>query len=272
MTSRTEVRTSSGEIISVSVDGLSEAPAVLLITGFIGIAEFWKPVVDMLKSTYRVISYDQRGTGLSGKYDTPLTMQQLANDAATVIQKHAPDGAIILGHSMGACAAWILADKTPQFLKGAYVLAGWDRADAWMERVFEARLTAFKDTGPLAYTRATTLFMNPPTIVNSNAAAFSDAEQVLSLNLPCYQELEERTDAVLSFDAHIFNPQKDLPMRIACAADDWMTPIELSENLKAMNDHASFKKFDIGGHYLPKTKFNDLVKDFEDWVTGLHLS
>lgn len=266
MTEFRQVPTQSGEVIHVRIDGPEDGMPVLLITGFIGVADFWNPLIELMKQDFRVISYDQRGTGQSGKYDDALSMEQLADDALTILKAVAACPTVVLGHSMGACVGWILADKATEHVRAIYALGGWDKADPWMRRVFEARLLAYRDSGALAYIRATTLFMNPPAIVNCNEDAFSEAEQKMVPTIPPLSQIEDRTAAVLAFNAHAFQPAIDVPMRIACAADDWMTPIALSENLLKMNRHASFRKFDIGGHYLPKSQAIHLQQDFQSWL------
>lgn len=265
MTLNTRTKTKNDKEITVYVDGPQSAQQVLLATGFIGVAGFWSPVIEHLKKNFQVISYDQRGTGQSDAYDAPLTMEQLADDALAVLDSVCSHPTIVLGHSMGACVGWILADRAPESVSAVYALGGWDRADAWMRRVFEARLTAYSDVGPLAYVRATTLFMNPPQIVNANEGDITEAENALVNEVPPFHEIDDRAQAVLSFDAHRYRPKTNIPMRIACAVDDWMTPVSLSENLNNMHPTASFKSFDIGGHYMPKTRAHDLASDFADW-------
>ncbi|MEP5730201.1 MAG: hypothetical protein ABJL67_12630, partial [Sulfitobacter sp.] len=74
------------------------------------------------------------------------------------------------------------------------------------------------------------------------------------------------TNAVMSFKAERWHPDPTIPMRIACAVDDWMTPIALSEELHSILPSASFKRFETGGHYLPRTFPNELADDVTKWT------
>ncbi|MEP5732429.1 MAG: alpha/beta hydrolase, partial [Sulfitobacter sp.] len=101
-------------------DNGGEGIPLFLMTGFIGTASFWDPFVNALPSGCRVIRYDQRGCGASGAYDEPLEMEQLANDALAVISQLNLPKVHVIGHSMGACAAWIMAAKNPAVLRSSY--------------------------------------------------------------------------------------------------------------------------------------------------------
>lgn len=247
----------------------SEGVPLLLITGFIGAASFWDPFIAALPTNQRALSYDQRGSEASGAYDKPLDMEQLADDALAVIRQLNLPAVHVVGHSMGACAAWIMAAKEPAAIRSAYVLAGWSHADTWMRRVFDARLTAYEFAGSLKYVEATTLAMNPPSVVNLNADPTREAEAILAQKLPPLNELKERTDAILSFNAAQWEPDATVPMRIACATDDLMTPITLSEELHAMQPNSSLKRFAAGGHYLPRSFQKELADDVMSWVSSV---
>lgn len=255
--------------IRIAVQGTDNGTPVVFITGFMGLAGFWDPVTQKLPESCQLITYDQRGTGGSTAYTRPLSMKQLADDTLAVMDDLGLEDAYVVGHSMGACAAWILAAMAPKRLRGTYLVAGWDSADPWMKRVFETRLDMLRAAGPLAYARATTLFMNPPEVVNPADTAFSAAEEALAGALPPLAELQERTEAALAFQARDWQPDPGIPMRITCASDDWMTPIALSKNLSALHPQASTKWFETGGHYFPRSRAPELAADIADWLTKI---
>jgi pimeloyl-ACP methyl ester carboxylesterase len=64
---------------------------------------------------YRVISYDRRGTGLSGREDWPgRGANQHADDAGALLRKLGISSAVVLGVSSGGVIALALADRHPE--------------------------------------------------------------------------------------------------------------------------------------------------------------
>ncbi len=69
-----------------------------------------------LEDAGRLVFWDQRGHGLSGRgADERLTIDQLGDDLKLVLDAVAPSGPVILvGHSMGGMTVMALADRHPQ--------------------------------------------------------------------------------------------------------------------------------------------------------------
>jgi 3-oxoadipate enol-lactonase len=58
---------------------------------------------------HRVVTFDYRGTGLSGKPAIKYTTRMFADDAAAVLDHLGLEGAVVCGHSMGGRVAQLLA-------------------------------------------------------------------------------------------------------------------------------------------------------------------
>jgi len=71
----------------------------------------------------RVLSFDNRGTGLSAKPPGPYTMEELADDAASVLDARGLEQADVYGHSMGGFVALTLALRRPELVR-SLVLVG----------------------------------------------------------------------------------------------------------------------------------------------------
>jgi pimeloyl-ACP methyl ester carboxylesterase len=71
----------------------------------------------------RVLAFDNRGTGLSPKPPGPYSIEELADDAASVLDARGIERADLYGHSMGGFVALALALRRPDLVR-SLVLVG----------------------------------------------------------------------------------------------------------------------------------------------------
>jgi pimeloyl-ACP methyl ester carboxylesterase len=101
----------------VAGDG-PEAPVVVLPHCWGCSHEVWLPVARRLvEHGYRVVLYDQRGHGLSGRGNGPLDLPTLADDLAAVLEATDVRHAVLAGHSMGGMTIMALATYRPEVLR-----------------------------------------------------------------------------------------------------------------------------------------------------------
>ena len=67
-----------------------------------------------LREDFDVIAYDHRGVGASTRLDGPITIAELAEDAAGLLDALEIDSAHVLGISMGGMVAQELALRHPE--------------------------------------------------------------------------------------------------------------------------------------------------------------
>lgn len=94
----------------------------------------WLPFAERLSDRYRVICWSARGHGLqTHAADTDVSLDRMSQDLHQLLQQQAPDGAVLIGHSMGALTAWnyirqfgcerlnglCIVDQSPRLLTGS---------------------------------------------------------------------------------------------------------------------------------------------------------
>lgn len=114
-----KVVNANGATIATEAFGDPAAPPVLLIMGAMASMMWWPDAFcAALASTGRyVIRYDNRDTGLSTKYapgNPPYTMDDMAGDAAAVLDAYGLPAANVVGMSLGGMIAQILALSAPE--------------------------------------------------------------------------------------------------------------------------------------------------------------
>jgi pimeloyl-ACP methyl ester carboxylesterase len=96
--------------VSIHYDTFGSGQGIILIPGWGGSGESWRPeMIKLLSEQCTVVTYDPRGTGQSEKPDIPYSMKMFAEDAAQLIKalKLAPIN--VMGFSMGGSVAQVLA-------------------------------------------------------------------------------------------------------------------------------------------------------------------
>jgi len=98
---------------------------LLLINGLASAMDTWNPpVIDALSRQFRVIIFDNRGTGYSGASDEPLSIPLFAQDAGDLLESLGIARAHVLGFSMGACIALELTLQSPEKVDRLILVAG----------------------------------------------------------------------------------------------------------------------------------------------------
>ena len=78
----------------------------------------------LLPQGWRTIALDWPGHGESPPGDGPASAMRLADVAEHVVERLAPDGAIVLGNSVGGFSAARLAIRRPELVKGLVIVDG----------------------------------------------------------------------------------------------------------------------------------------------------
>jgi pimeloyl-ACP methyl ester carboxylesterase len=116
------VLSSDGVPLHVEVDEPDEragAATVVFVHGYCLNLHCWHFQRRALRGRHRLVLYDQRSHGRSGRSAEPAGFDQLGRDLHRVIQSTAPTGPVVLvGHSMGGMVVMALAEQHPELFGG----------------------------------------------------------------------------------------------------------------------------------------------------------
>lgn len=109
-----KIRIAEGRVRLHYTDTGVASTAVLFLHGFPFTSEMWRPQVDALSDSYRLLVPDQRGFGASESLEESCTMAELADDAAELLDALGLRQAIVAGLSMGGYVAFELFRRHPE--------------------------------------------------------------------------------------------------------------------------------------------------------------
>jgi pimeloyl-ACP methyl ester carboxylesterase len=95
-------------------ENAGEGPAVLLVGGLAMTAAGWWRTVPVLAEDFRVLTFDNRGTGRSASAGASDSVAEMADDAAAVLSAAGVERAHVYGISLGGMVAQELALRHPE--------------------------------------------------------------------------------------------------------------------------------------------------------------
>lgn len=119
-------KTHDGLDIYYELTGTS-GPVLVFQSGFMGIHDIWKYQVEALSSSFRCITHDNRGYGLSSKPEGSeyYTAQLNADDINAVLNDAQIDEPyLLITHSMGGFTSLTYAASYPHSLQGILMMGG----------------------------------------------------------------------------------------------------------------------------------------------------
>ncbi|RYU15558.1 alpha/beta fold hydrolase [Nocardioides iriomotensis] len=99
--------------LSVQVSGLAAGPTLLLLAGQANSHRWWSSLREDFEDVFRVVTFDQRGTGESRGDVTDWSTELFADDARDVLTAVGAVSATVYGTSMGGRVAQVLAAAHP---------------------------------------------------------------------------------------------------------------------------------------------------------------
>lgn len=241
-------------------------PPLLLVAGMGGACTYWSEQVEAFARAYRVVLYDQRGTGRSD-HTLVESIEQLAADALALLDALGIERVHFLGHSTGGAVGQVLAIEQPERLHRLVVHASVARSDPYRERVWGLRLAVLERLGAGAYAATTSIFLYPPWWIAAHHERLAQEERRAAGMLSDPKIMGSRIAAILEFDRSAELSQVRVPTLVLCARDDILTPPHFSEEIARLIPGAKLVLMERGGHACARSmpeEFNRLVLDFLD--------
>lgn len=205
-----------------------EGPPLLLIAGLASDNVSWAPIIAPLAERFRLIMPDNRGSGQTILGGASVSLEEMANDCAALLDYLGARSADVLGHSMGGTIAGLLAAARPDRVRRLVISSSAARLSGRNRELMSdfARLRASGIDEALFY-RLFFYWLFRDDFFES-AAAVEDAAR-LSAIYPHRQSAEnflKQVEAVLSFDPQARMKEIRAPLLVLGGARDRLVPPE----------------------------------------------
>jgi pimeloyl-ACP methyl ester carboxylesterase len=222
---------------------LGGAPLLLLH----GLSDSWHsflPLLPHLPRQVRTLAFTQRGHGQSSKPRDGYSLAALAEDAKTFLDAMHIDRAIIVGHSMGAAVAALLAAAHPQQVAGLALLGAFAdfRENGGVIALWQD-VRDFSDPIEPAFARA----FQVSTIARMVDDDFIDLVVADSQALPSFA-WRGLTDAFLASNLPAAYRRIEVPTSLIWGDNDSFVPRSEQDAMLSAMRHATLHALDDTGH------------------------
>lgn len=238
---------------------------LIFVSGLNGVARSWQSQVAAFAAHYRVITYDQRGTGASDRLQRTFSIDQMADEVAGLMDALKIERAHLVGLSTGGAIGQTLAIEHPRRIARLVMCSTWTHCDPWFRRLFEARQAVYRQGGAALHGLFHPLWLYPPDWVNAHDAEIAEDQKRAAAEAPPVEISVARIDALLAFDRRADLGRIRAPTLILAADNDYITPPYFSETLARAIPGAKLIVMRGGGHSFTKTRaeeFNRVALEF----------
>jgi aminoacrylate hydrolase len=233
------------------------APTVVLCSGLGGVAHYWAPQIPTLARHFRVIAYDQHGTGESGgAIPEGYAIKDMAAEVATLLAELAVEKCHFVGHALGGLIGLHLAVDRPALVDRLIVVNAWLKTHPHTLRCFAVRRSLLLDTGPEAYVRAQPLFLYPAAWLADRQVWLAEQDAAGMAHFPPTENLLRRIAAIEAFDLTAKCRLITAPTLVIATRDDVLVPHTCSLALADALPNAELVVLDQGGHACNITEPN----------------
>jgi pimeloyl-ACP methyl ester carboxylesterase len=236
--------------IRLHYDIEGEGPPLLLISGLGGHSGVWATVKPLLGG-YRVITFDNRGTGRSDVPPGPYTIDQMADDAAALLQ-HLDLGPVdVVGWSLGGSVLQSLLIRHGALFRRAVLLNAFPSytgvQQGWLDCLLALKRS---EVPPLAQTLYGMAWGFTPRFLSDHGFLEAAARYAVDQDpWPTTVEgLEAQAHGLRRYDSRADLPKVTTPTLVLIGAEDTLTPVSQSVEMAVLIPGAHLQVLPRGGH------------------------
>ncbi|HNB25203.1 MAG TPA: alpha/beta hydrolase [Candidatus Melainabacteria bacterium] len=261
-----ELKTDNGIFCRQTYTSTSQ-DCLVLVMGYGGSLRIWPATfVNRLAESFRVITYDNRGTGLSIIPQKPeeYTVKVMADDLFDVIDTLGINSHHLLGYSMGGCMALQYAHDHQDFVKSLFLLSSTAGGDLYAkpDRAISNALANPEGKTLWDIYMSTFSLMYAPEVLQR---CMPTIEAIYEVSKECPTRpiaLAGHSNAFRGFDGTSYLPGIKVPTTIVAGKNDRLMPVQNSMNIAENLSNSSLVLLDDcehGPHIQNEDEIVDLI-------------
>lgn len=245
-----------------------EGEPLLLIHGTCFDTTGWAQQIPPFSQKYKVIVFDNRGTGRTDTTKPPYTIEQMTDDTVGLMEILKIEKAHILGYSMGSLIAQELAIKYPERIKTLVVTASYARLTPIGLKRTELIMRMFQEgVNPEIVVRNFFLWFFSDRFFENVELVNSDVNNFMNLlsSPKAAEGLDGQVNAILNYNGRGHLHHITAPTLVVVGRDDILTPVKCSEEVASSIPNAELIIMENAVHSLPfenPERLNQVVFDF----------
>lgn len=251
--------------MNFSKDG--RGPVVVLSHALALDRGMWCDVAAALAPHCTVVRYDHRGHGDGTRAIDPFSIEDLADDAAELIQEVASAPVVFVGLSLGGMVGQALATRHPALLRGLAVL---NSAAHYPDRsTWDTRIQAVREGGMQAIAESSIERWLTPSF-RQTLAGQAMAQRLGEVLLRTHPVAYMRTcEAIAHMDLRAGNRRIGLPTLIVAGRQDMATPLAMLQAMAA--DIANARIAEVEAAHISAAEVPEEIGVLlHSWIRTLH--
>lgn len=237
--------------IELDYERTGAGPPLLLIMGMSGTALHWdEPFLERLRSDFDVIAYDHRGVGASTRLDGPVTIREMAADAAGLLEALQIDSAHVMGISMGGMIAQELALARPErvhTLTLGCTYCGGEGSSLTSQAVLQ-RLTEAMVSGDRERALRVGFDVNVSAAYAADEAAYERFLEIANRRAVAVPVVLAQMQACLAHDTNARLSGLAMPTLVIHGTEDQLLPVDNGRLIASRVPGSRLEMFDGAGH------------------------
>lgn len=241
----------SGLKLHYRVQGLVDAPWLVLLNGLLSDTTMWAGVVLSLSQRFRVLTFDSRGQGRSdAPLDGPYPTATLAQDAWELFQSLGVVRPWLVGLSNGSAMSLELLCDHPGAFAGAILTSSVPRIDFAMELKARHWAQCLESGGPLLQFDAVAPFLWGDRFLEARHGVLRAYHQVVTGQGPTHGPLHQ-IRGIFGWDIRPRLAAIKAPILLLSGAEDLLTPPWKCLETAQLIPHSRFEIVPGVGHSFP---------------------
>ncbi len=238
-----------------------QGDSLVLIQGFTCNRLFWKELVNPLSKYFKILIFDNRGSGETDSPDGAYSIKQMAKDTVRLMQELRIENANIMGHSMGGAIVQQICLDFPNKIRKGIVCTSFAKLQE--KSKFQCDSQALFEAAGVS---KELVVRNILSWICSNAFLSQSAYVDKLVEKFCTEPFPQgpagyfgQSKALKSFNSIAKLPSIKTPLLIIAGDEDLLTPLSDSELLAREIPGSELFVFKGQSHLIPVEKPQELI-------------